>query len=131
MRAYFGTALIVVGTWQTVFFIALRGWPVNLITRRPTRLLAGNALVIAGGAATYLLLRDLANLPPQAIGAACGCVISAALLVALVFEGWPGALLRRPEAGRAVTLLLTAAVATGLNRSSRPARALPAEPPGP
>jgi hypothetical protein len=113
----FGTALIAVGVWQTVFFVALRGWPVNLIGRRPARLLAGNALVIAGGAATYLLLRDLANLTPQAIGAACGCVISAALVVALVFEGWPGALLRRRDAGRAVTLVLTAAVAAALNRA--------------
>jgi hypothetical protein len=113
----FGIALIVVGVWQTVFFVALRGWPVNLIGRRPLRLLAGNALVIGGGAATYLVLRDLANLSPQAIGAACGCVISAGLMVALVFEGWPGALLRRPGAGRVVTLVFTAAVAVGLNRA--------------
>ena len=113
----FGSALIVVGVWQTVFFVALRGWPVNLIGRRPLRLLAGNALVIGGGAATYLLLRDLANLSTGAIGAACGCVISAALIVALVFEGWPGALLRRPGAGRVVTIVLIAAVAVGLNRA--------------
>jgi hypothetical protein len=113
----FGTALIVVGVWQTVFFIALRGWPVNLIARRRLRLLAGNALVIGGGAATYLVLRDLANLSPGAIGAACGCVISGALVVALVFEGWPGASLRRPWAGRVVTIVLTAAVAAGLNRA--------------
>jgi hypothetical protein len=73
--------------------------------------------VIGGGAATYLVLRDLANLSPQAIGAACGCVISAGLMVALVFEGWPGALLRRPGAGRMVTLVFTAAVAVGLNRA--------------
>ena len=44
----FGIALIVVGVWQTVFFVVLRGWPVNLIGRRPLRLLAGNALVIGG-----------------------------------------------------------------------------------
>lgn len=113
----FGIALIVVGVWQTVFFVVLRGWPVNLIGRRPLRLLAGNALVIGGGTATYLVLRDLANLSPQAIGAACGCVISAGLMVALVFEGWPGALLRRPGAGRVVTLVFTAAVAVGLNRA--------------
>ena len=113
----FGIALIVVGVWQTVFFVVLRGWPVNLIGRRPLRLLAGNTLVIGGGAATYLVLRDLANLSPQAIGAACGCVISAGLMVALVFEGWPGALLRRPGAGRMVTLVFTAAVAVGLNRA--------------
>jgi hypothetical protein len=113
----FGIALIVVGVWQTVFFVVLRGWPVNLIGRRPLRLLAGNALVIGGGAATYLVLRDLANLSPQAIGAACGCVISAGLMAALVFEGWPGALLRRPGAGRVGALVFTAAVAVGLNRA--------------
>lgn len=42
----FGSALIAVGVWQAVFFIALRGWPVNTITRRSRRLLAGNALVL-------------------------------------------------------------------------------------
>jgi hypothetical protein len=31
----FGSALIAVGLWQAVVFIALRGWPVNTITRRP------------------------------------------------------------------------------------------------
>jgi hypothetical protein len=30
-----GVALIVAGVWQTVFFVVLRGWPVNLIGRRP------------------------------------------------------------------------------------------------
>ena len=66
---------------------------------------------------TDLVLRDLANLSPQAIGAACGRVISAGLMAALIFEGWPGALLRRPGAGRVVTLVFTAAVAVGLNRA--------------
>jgi hypothetical protein len=113
----FGIALIVLGVWQTMFFVALRGWPVNLISRRPLRLLAGNALVIGGGAATYLVLRDLANLSPQAIGAASACVISAGLIVALVFEGWPGAMLRRPDAGRMVTLVFIAVVAVALNRA--------------
>jgi hypothetical protein len=75
--ADFGSALIAVGVWQALFFIALRGWPVNTITRRPQRLIAGNVLVIALGALTYLLLRDIAHLRPEAIGAACGCVISA------------------------------------------------------
>jgi hypothetical protein len=37
--------------------------------------------------------------------------------VALVFEGWPGALLRRPGAGRVVTLVFTAGVAVVLNRA--------------
>jgi hypothetical protein len=112
----FGAALIAVGVWQTVFFIALRGWPVNTITRRPLRLLAGNVLVIGLGAATYLVLRNLAPLQPTTIGAVCGCVVSAALIVAMLFEGWPVSRLS-PAAGRAVTLVLTALVALALNRA--------------
>jgi hypothetical protein len=95
----FGAALIAVGVWQAVFFIALRGWPVNTITRRPNRLLAGNALVIGLGVLTYLVLRNAAHRQPAAISAVCGCIISAALIVAMLFEGWPAARLPpRPAA---------------------------------
>jgi hypothetical protein len=113
----FGSALIAVGLWQAVFFIALRGWPLKAIGRRPLRLIAGNALVIGLGAATYLVLRDLAGWAPADIGAACGCVISAAIVVGMLFENWPALRLRRPAAGRAVTIALTAAVAVVLNRA--------------
>jgi hypothetical protein len=112
----FGSALIAVGVWQAVVFIALRGWPVNTITRRPPRLLAGNALVIGLGALTYLVLRNLAHWQPAAISAVCGCVVSAALIVAMLFEGWPAARLR-PAPGRVLTLALTATVALALNRA--------------
>jgi hypothetical protein len=112
----FGSALIAVGAWQAVFFIALRGWPVNMITRHPYRLLAGNALVIGLGALTYTVLRDLAHWQPAVIGAACGCVISAALVVAMLFEGWPAARLP-PAPGRVLTLVLTALVALALDRA--------------
>jgi hypothetical protein len=115
-RADFGSALIAVGVWQAVIFIALRGWPVNTITRRWIRLLAGNAMVIGLGAATYSVLRDAAGSSPGTIGAACGCVISAVLVVAMLFEGWPATLLR-PAAGRALTLTLTAAIALVLYRA--------------
>jgi hypothetical protein len=112
----FGSALIAIGVWQAVFFIALRGWPVSTIARRLPRLLAGNALVIGLGALTYLVLRNLAHWQPAAISAVCGCVISAALIVAMLFEGWPAARLR-PAPGRALTLALTAVVALALNRA--------------
>jgi hypothetical protein len=112
----FGAALIAVGVWQAVFFIALRGWPINTITQRPGRLLAGNALVIGLGTLTYLALRNLAHWQPDAIGAACGCVISATLVVAMLFENWPAARLR-PAPGRALTLALTALVALALSRA--------------
>jgi hypothetical protein len=112
----FGAALIAVSLWQTLLFIGLRGWPVNTITNRPRRLLAGNALVIGLGALTYLLLRDVAHWQPAGIGVACGCVISAALVVAMLFEGWPTARLP-PAAGRALTLALTVLMAFALHRT--------------
>ena len=112
----FGSALIAVGVWQAVFFIALRGWPVNTITRRSYRLLAGNALVIGLGAATFIVLRSLAHWQPAAISAVCGCVVSAALIVAMLFEGWPATRLSAAP-GRALMLGLTALVALALNRA--------------
>jgi hypothetical protein len=114
--ADFGSALIAVGVWQAVFFIALRGWPVSTISRRRLRVLSGNILVIGLGAATYLVLRDLAHWQPSAISAVCGCVISAVLIVAMLFEGWPAARLSAAWA-RAVTFGLTALVALALNRA--------------
>ena len=114
--ADFGSALIAVGVWQSVFFIALRGWPVNLISGRPARLVAGNALVIGLGAVTYLVLRELAGWQPGAIGAACGSVISGLLVVAMLFEGWPADKLAAGQA-RALTLGLAAVAALALNRA--------------
>jgi hypothetical protein len=112
----FGSALIAVGVWQALFFIALRGWPVNTITRRPLRLIVGNVLVIAPGALTYLLLRDIAHWQPDAISAACGCIIAAVLVAGMLFEGWPAARLP-PASGRLLTLCLTALVAIALDRA--------------
>jgi hypothetical protein len=112
----FGSALIAVGVWQAVFFIVLRGWPVNAISQQARRLVAGNALVIGLGAATYLVLRDGAGLQPGTISAVCGCVISAAIIVGMLFEGWPAARLS-PGPGRALAVVLTAAVAVALDRA--------------
>jgi hypothetical protein len=112
----FGSALIAVGVWQAVFFIALRGWPVKLIGPQGRRLLAGNILVIGLGAATYLLLRDGAGLQPGTISAVCGCIISAAIIVGMLFDGWPATRLP-PGPGHALTLVLTAALAVVLNRA--------------
>jgi hypothetical protein len=112
----FGSALIAVGVWQAVFFIALRGWPVSGIASRPRRLIAGNALVIGLGAATYLVLRDLAGVRPGSVAAVCGCVISAAIIVGMLFDRWPATRLSAGRA-RAVVVVLTAAVAVVLNRA--------------
>jgi hypothetical protein len=54
--------------------------------------------------------------------AVCGCVISAVLLVAMLFEGWPGTILP-PLPGRLVDLgliaLVTVALYTGLTAVAR------------
>ena len=112
----FGAALIAVGVWQAVFYIAWRGWPVAGLAQRGRRLLAGNAIVLGGGVLTYLVLRDLAHWAPGAISAACGCVITAVLIVAMLFEGWPASRLA-PGQSRAVTLALIAIVALALDRA--------------
>jgi len=84
-----GALLVAVGVWQVVFFVALEGRPFARIARRSARLLEANATVIGGGCLTYLLLRHVAGWRPGAISAAAGAVIAAALLVAMLFEGWP------------------------------------------
>jgi hypothetical protein len=120
--ADFGGMLIAIGVWQSVFFIGLRGWPFAGIPSRAGRLLAGNVAVIALGLATYFGLRDLADWSPGLTDAVCGCVISAVLLVAMLFEGWPGTILP-PLPGRLVDLgliaLATVALYTGLTAVAR------------
>jgi hypothetical protein len=51
------------------------------------------ALALGAGSTqiSLLVLRNLAHWPPDAISAACGCIISATLIVAMLFEGWPAA----------------------------------------
>jgi hypothetical protein len=72
--------------------------------------------VIGLGTLTYLALRNLAQWAPDAIGAACGCLISAVLVVAMLLDNWPSTLLR-PATGRALNLALIALVALALNRA--------------
>ena len=61
----------------------------------------------------HLGLLDLADWSPRLTNAVCGCVISAVLVVAMLFEGWPGTILR-PLPGRLIDLGLIALVASAL-----------------
>jgi hypothetical protein len=114
--ADFGAALIAVGVWQALLFIAWHGWPFASWSRRSARLLGGNAAVIGVGALTYLALRELAGWEPSAIAAACGCAIAAVLLVGMLFDGWPASGLT-PALGRLAELGLVALVAIALDRA--------------
>jgi hypothetical protein len=102
----FGALILTVSVWQTVLFVVLRGWPLNLIESRPRRLLVNNAVVIAGGLLTYWALSTA--VPAGTISAACGCVIAGGLLVGMLFEGWPRG------AGPWGTLALLAVVSAAL-----------------
>jgi hypothetical protein len=113
--ADFGAALIALGVWQTLVWIAWRGWPFAGIAPQWARLLAGNAAVLGAGVGTYVLLRDVAGLEPDAIAAACGCAITALLLVGMLFDGWPATELA-PPLGRLVVLGLALVVGIALDR---------------
>jgi hypothetical protein len=84
--ATFGAALTVIGVWQVWFYLAWRGWPVTRIGDRAARLLAGNAIVIVGGLASYAILAAT-DLRPATITAGAGALIAAGLTVAMLFEG--------------------------------------------
>jgi hypothetical protein len=81
-----GTALVLIGLWQVWFFLLWRGWPFSALTQRWPRLALGNAIVLTGGISTYAVGRAL-DLAPATLNAAASCLIAAALLIAVLFEG--------------------------------------------
>jgi hypothetical protein len=89
--AALGAILVCIGTWQVVVYVVLRGWPLAGIGSRAHRLLAANAVVVAGGWLTWLLLSRAGDLGPGAIGAGAGSVLAAGVIVGMLFEGWLGA----------------------------------------
>ncbi|WP_410596956.1 hypothetical protein [Amycolatopsis sp. lyj-23] len=101
----------VLGAWQLVFFVALRGRPFARIRRRAVRLATAHGVVIACAAATH-------RVPAPVAGAA----IASVLVVAMLFEAWP-AIRLPPLPGRSLVLvlvaLLTAALAFGLPQVAR------------
>jgi hypothetical protein len=83
-----GAVLVLVGLWQVWFLLAWRGWPISRIGRRWQRLVAANTIILAGGIATYAAGRGM-GATPLALNAFASCLIAAAVLVAVLFEGSP------------------------------------------
>jgi len=84
--------IALIGLWQVWFFVAWRGWPFSTLEQRWQRLLLGNPVILAGGIATYAAGRGL-GARPGTLSAVAGSLIAAALVLAMLFEGWlPGRL---------------------------------------
>jgi hypothetical protein len=87
-----GAVIVLIGLWQVWFFVAWRGWPFSTLEQRWQRLLLGNPVILAGGIATYAAGRGL-GARPGTLSAVAGSLIAAALVLAMLFEGWlPGRL---------------------------------------
>ncbi|MGV9365552.1 hypothetical protein [Amycolatopsis sp. NPDC003731] len=85
----------VLGAWQMIFFVALRGRPFARIRRRAVRLATAHGVVVACAGATFWV-------PPTVAGSA----IASVLVVAMLFEAGPAVRVSLP------VVLLTAALAT-------------------
>jgi len=87
-RDEIGTVLITIGAWQTLFYVASRGWPFCAIATRWRRLTCAHVAVIAGGILSYVVVHDVLAVDSAAIGAWTGCFIASALVFGMLLEGW-------------------------------------------
>jgi hypothetical protein len=116
-----GALLVLTGLWQVWFYIAWEGWPFTRLTCRRTRLLAGNAVVVAAGIISYLLA-DAAGLAAVTMIAAAGSFIAAALLLGLLLDGWlPRS--PKPSLSRPITVVVDLVLAAILYASGQRLRA--------
>jgi hypothetical protein len=105
VRADLGPALIVIGAWQALLYVALRGWPFASIVPRRSRLWCAHAGVISGGIGTYVVLHDVVGVGREPLAAGAACLVAAALMVGMQFEDW---------LDRGLTVIATAALAAVL-----------------
>jgi hypothetical protein len=91
------TLLLMIGVWQTLFFIAWHGWPLA------GRLVLANAVVLGGAVLTYAAVSGLRAPVVADLG---GSFIASALIFGILFDGW--------ITSRAWTLVVVVAFATGL-----------------
>jgi hypothetical protein len=83
-----GAALVVIGAWQVLCYVAWRGWPFVALTNRAVRLSSAHLTMLGGGIATYLVARELLGLDAPRIAALAGCFIAAGLVFGMLLEGW-------------------------------------------
>ncbi|GAA5156943.1 hypothetical protein GCM10023214_15590 [Amycolatopsis dongchuanensis] len=108
----YGAWFTVLGAWQMIWYVALRGWPFARIPRRPVRLLTANVAVVACAWGTYLVGAQVAE--PSRITAVAGACIASVLVVSMLFEAWPAVLLT-PLPGRTLALVAVAVLTVVLS----------------
>jgi hypothetical protein len=107
--AELGAVLVLIGGWQVLCCVTLRGWPFSTIRNRSARIAGAHLAVLGGGFATYVVVRLLLGVGPVRTAAVAGCFVAAGLTTGMLFEGWLG---DRDERVRRRTLLLATAALT-------------------
>jgi hypothetical protein len=105
VRTELGPALILIAGSQTLFYVALRGWPFSLIATRRRRLACAHVVVIAAGLLTFLVVHGIVEVGTEPLAAYAACFVAAALLLGMQLEGW---------LSRRVTLIAAVAAAAVL-----------------
>lgn len=107
--------LVALTGWQVLLVVGLGGWPFTAIGRRGLRLLVANVVTLGLGSATFVVLRHGLDWTGPELTLLGGCVVGASLLVAILFDSWPGP---GPVSARGVVVnaavIVTVALALGL-----------------
>ena len=86
VRAELGTVLILIAAWQTLFYVAWRGWPFTRVETRWRRLTCAHVVVIAAGVLTFLVIHGVLGVGREPLAAYAGCFVAAALLLGMLLD---------------------------------------------
>ena len=102
--------LAIVTAFQVLFFIGLGGWPTSSIRNPGARIAAANVFVIGGGWLTWALLAEGLGWQTPTIAAFGASIAAAAVLSAILFDGWPALTVHDANTRLALTALQIAVV---------------------
>jgi hypothetical protein len=105
----YGAWLAVLGVWQMIWYVALRGWPFARIPRRSVRLVLANVVVLACTVITYQVAVHGVGVQPGRVSPVAGAGIASVLVVSMLFEAWP-AIRLTPLPGRSLAVVLVVAL---------------------
>ena len=104
-------SLLCITVWQLTLYLLLGGWPVDLIHPRAWNLVAGNAVTVAGGLATWWVLFSGIGLTANQVSAGAGAAVIGIVVAGLLMENWPARLIHDPGWSKVALLGTAVAVA--------------------